>query len=248
MQDKELTKKYKPNFFESLTDGSIRSAGAILGRLFEVYQPRSAVDFGCGHGAWLYAAEQLGCQVTQGFDGSWVNPDALLSKQINFTPINMENRIEVSQQYDLAISVEVAEHLSQSRAKTFVEDICKAANVVVFGAATPGQGGTNHINEQWQSYWVNLFKENDYACFDIFRQAVWDNEEVDWWYRQNAFLFINNKSLGDVVSVEQLIKLQSPVFDVVHPNHYKKKTSFKVSLRNVKRHILGKLGIKKYRQ
>lgn len=247
MNDKDLSKKYKTGFYASLTDGSVRSASIILSRLFDIYKPQSVADFGCGHGAWLQAAGQLGCKQLQGFDGTWVKPDNILNPGIRFTPINMEDRITLEYKYDLAISVEVAEHLSESRARTFVEDICKASDIVIFSAAIPEQGGTNHINEQWQSYWVNLFKEKDYSCFDIFRPAIWHNPDVEWWYRQNTLLYVNNKTPDNLISKSQLLQLQSPVFDLVHPLHYKKKTSYKVSLRNIKRHLLRKFGIRKHK-
>ena len=57
-----------------------------------------------------------------------------------------------------SISLEVAEHLSPGRAESFISDLCQAAPVVLFGAAIPGQGGVGHLNEQWQSYWANLFE------------------------------------------------------------------------------------------
>jgi hypothetical protein len=32
------------------------------------------------------------------------------------------------------------------------------APIVVFTAAPPGQGGTGHVNEQPQSYWIDRFR------------------------------------------------------------------------------------------
>jgi hypothetical protein len=63
-------------------------------------------------------------------------------------------------------------------------------NVVIFGAAIPGQGGTGHINEQWPEYWIDKFSDNGFDVFDIFRKEVRANDEVAPWYAQNCFLFI----------------------------------------------------------
>jgi hypothetical protein len=49
--------------------------------------------------------------------------------------------------FDLAISLEVAEHLPEGSAGALVSTLIEAAPVVVFSAAIKGQSGTNHINE-----------------------------------------------------------------------------------------------------
>jgi hypothetical protein len=90
--------------------------------------------------------------------------------------------------------------------------------MVLFSAAIKNQGGRNHVNEQWQSYWIALFKANGYECVDLFRGALWNHDAVEYWYRQNTFLFIGpqNKSLN----LQMLRSFQKPVFDTVHPIHY----------------------------
>ena len=62
----------------------------------------------------------------------------------------------------------------------------------MFSAATPNQGGTEHINEQWQSYWAEIFIEQSYYPFDIIRPFIFGNEQVEWWYQQNIMLYIND--------------------------------------------------------
>ena len=64
---------------------------------------------------------------------------------------DLEQLITLSESFDLAMSHEVAEHLSAARAKSLVAEICALAPVVLFGAANSGQGGVDHMNERWQS-------------------------------------------------------------------------------------------------
>lgn len=217
MKNKQLEQFYDGKFYKD-PRGSIRSAQIILGLLFKFYQPQSVVDFGCGVGGWLAAAEALGSKTLKGFDGDWVPKESLFSKNIDFVPVNLEEEFEIERRYDLAMSVEVAEHLSETRAKPFVDMLCKASDVVLFGAAAKGQGGTNHINEQWQSYWINLFHSNRYDCFDIFRGVIWDNDQVDWWYRQNIFLFVNRDTQNTGLNLEMLKAKERMIPDVVHPS------------------------------
>ena len=67
-------------------------------------------------------------------------------------------------------------------------------DVVLFSAAFLHQGGANHINEQLHSYWAKLFALRDCYPFDFFSPVFWGNEHVDYWYRQNVFLYIREES------------------------------------------------------
>lgn len=207
---------YPEVFYDNQISGSRRSAYVILSHLFEFYQPQSLVDVGCGRGAWLAAAESLGVQSLRGLDGSWVHQYGLISKNIEFTPANLEENLDLGQQYDLCISVEVAEHISKDKANQFIESLCNISKVVLFSAAIKGQGGRDHINEQPQSYWIKLFENCGYECLDIIRPAIWDNDDVDWWYKQNIFLFYERTFSLKFDSLKNNEKI---IYDLVHPEH-----------------------------
>ena len=108
---------------------------------------------------------------------------------------------KISDKYDLAISLEVAEHLSPSRSCGFIDDLTNLSDVVLFSAAIPMQGGTNHINEQPISYWANLFLERGFVPISCIRPkyklAMTDAElgGVDVVYANNIVLYVNNEKL-----------------------------------------------------
>jgi hypothetical protein len=212
---------YSKDFYSGQVDGSVRSAKVILPLVYGLYQPRSVIDFGCGRGGWLETAESLGSSRLRGLDGNWVNEEDLLSDNIEFESVDFEEAIEIDERFDLCISLEVAEHISGRNANRFIRELCSCSDVVLFSAAIKEQGGTRHINEQRQSYWIKLFKSNGYACLDVIRPLVWNNEEVQYWYRQNAFLFVCEKS--DLLPMEQFKDSESLVADIVHPDNYEKK-------------------------
>jgi hypothetical protein len=94
-----------------------------------------------------------------------VNKNRLKIPKECFAEVELDKGISVDRKYDLAISVEVAEHLPPNAADIFIESIVKASDIVLFSAAIPFQGGTNHINEQWPEYWNKLFNKNGYYRF-----------------------------------------------------------------------------------
>jgi len=209
---------YDKGFYEEQYRGSIRSADIFLSYLFSYYKPESMVDFGCGVGSWLFSAEKLGVHSLMGLDGSWVKPESLLSDSIDFKPTNFECAVDLNNSFDLAVSLEVAEHIEEAYANKFVESICNSSSVVVFGAAIPGQGGIDHVNEQFQTYWVEKFKDRGYSCFDIFRTKYWDDKRIEFWYRQNTFLFVHESKIKSIN--EEILSKPVIMPDLIHPDKY----------------------------
>ncbi len=216
-----LDEHYDASFYSKLGEGMSRSAEKILGFVFQFHKPESVIDIGCGRGAWLAAAESLGSRRLRGVDGDWIRQEDLFSENIEFGPADLAAGFEITETFDLCISVEVAEHLPESAAKNFVGQLCAASDLVLFSAAIELQGGVNHVNERRQSYWIELFESNGYEVFDAIRPAFWDDAEVEWWYRQNCFLFANPAS--DRLDLDLLRAAVRPMADIVHPDHYELK-------------------------
>lgn len=216
-----MTNLYSRQFYDDQVNGSLRSAEAILGLLWQISQPRSVIDVGCGRGAWLAAAERLGAEVLTGLDGDWVDTKDLLSANIRFIPTALEGDFRIENQHDLCISMEVAEHLPKSSAEAFVEKLCAASRLVLFSAAVKGQSGPSHVNEQPQSYWIGLFRDAGYECLDVIRPSIWMNGSIKWWYRQNAFLFHNRDYRFETTI--RLPRGPKEFSDLIHPDHFLEK-------------------------
>jgi glycosyltransferase involved in cell wall biosynthesis len=180
---------YDKLFFDQMTEGSLSSARVVLPMLFRYAKPTSIVDVGCGRGTWLRAAAECGVQQLLGIDGDYVERDKLLIDERNFRAWNLAERIDIPRRFDLAISLEVGEHLPFSRSETFVADLAGLSDLVLFSAALPYQGGTDHINEQWLEFWGILFRRYDYVPCDLFRRQIWGDKRVEYWYSQNLVLF-----------------------------------------------------------
>lgn len=209
---------YGSDFYSGQVGGALASARIVLRRLFEFHRPHSILDVGCGQGAWLAAAGELGCERLVGVDGPWVDSAALLGRNISFSTVDLEKPLAHAGRYDLCISVEVAEHLSPPRAGDFVGSLCAASDVVLFSAAIRLQGGTFHRNEQPQSFWAARFHDAGYDCHDVIRPALWTNPNVESWYRQNMLLYVQRSHpLNERLQSRQPCSLP---LDVVHPAIY----------------------------
>lgn len=193
MQNHE--KLYDADFFQTLAIESLPSAKVIAKIACDLFQPRSVIDLGCGVGAWLAAFQELGLKDILGIDGDYVNPERLLIDRANFRAIDLARPFQISEKFDLAVCVEVAEHLPARCSKQLVQALTRAAPLVLFSAAIPGQGGVGHVNEQWPDYWRTLFAAEGFTMFDPIRPRIRDNQAISWWFRQNVVIFASRQAV-----------------------------------------------------
>jgi SAM-dependent methyltransferase len=161
----------------------------------EFVQPRSVIDIGCGIGTWLRAFMEAGVDEVVGVDGDYVNRAQLMIPHSSFYAHDLEQPLRLERKFDLALSLEVGEHLASQFAPVLVGSLTRLAPVILFSAAIPGQGGTNHVNEQWPEYWEYLFDTEGFVQTDPLRPQLWYDNRVDPWYRQNLYVFIERKLL-----------------------------------------------------
>ncbi|GEN64615.1 class I SAM-dependent methyltransferase [Acetobacter oeni] len=193
---------YNTAFYEDQATESLMSARTVLPELFRYHPAESVVDIGCGVGSWLRAAMENGATRGLGVDGDYVSPEQLLVGRDLFLPADLSAPglgsvvagRTAEARFDLAICLEVAEHLPFARSESFVEDLTGLSDVVLFSAAVPYQYGTGHINEQWPEFWALLFRRQGYLCFDFLRDRFWSSSDVKWWYAQNILVFVREDS------------------------------------------------------
>jgi SAM-dependent methyltransferase/predicted O-methyltransferase YrrM len=198
-QKQNLQASYTKDFYELIGAGTRSSATEIIPLLLEFMQPvlpQSVVDVGCGTGGWLAVFQQLGITDCFGIDGDYVDRTLLQIPFDRFHAADLKQPLQISRKFDLAISLEVAEHLPSICAENFVCSLTKLAPVILFSAAIPFQGGVEHVNEQWPQYWVNYFQKQGFALVDCLRKQVWNNDKVEPWYAQNMLIFVKQEHLS----------------------------------------------------
>lgn len=186
---------YGERFYNTYADVSMLSARVVTDALLRyIPKPSTVIDIGCGIGTWLKVWQEKDVEI-QGVDGDYVNRSQLLIDSGKFIPMNLNSTVPINKIFDLAESLEVAEHLPDDCADAFVSFLCSLSSMVLFSAAIPHQSGDNHINEQWPEYWADKFQSNGYDCVDIIRNAVWHDKRCAYYYAQNTFLYVRHDVL-----------------------------------------------------
>jgi SAM-dependent methyltransferase len=211
---------YDEAFYSDQAPGSLQSARVVLPVVFELLRPGSLLDVGCGLGTWLSVAQDLGVPQVFGLDGDYVDRIRLEIDSGDFLAADLNEPLPSAPgAVDMALCLEVAEHLESDAADRLVRELCERADVVVFSAATPGQLGTGHINLRPQSSWVEVFKGCGYEVFDIVRPRLWGDDRVESWYRQNLLIFVSESRTDLIERARELEADTSPIMDIVHPVH-----------------------------
>ena len=227
----------------------VYSAEKTLSVVIQKLPPvNSAVDVGSGIGTWLLSLLKLRNQELDilGIDGPWVNPDLLVIPKDNFLAVDLSLEMpRIDRKYDLAISLEVAEHLPPEKAEDFVSFLTGLSDFVLFSAAIPFQGGTNHFNERWQSYWADLFEKKGYVPADFIRPVLWNDDKILVHYKQNTILYSKE---GRLKETKLAGSLDRRMLSLCHPECYAKHTrpgvkrAFRIFRGSIRRYIAGKLG------
>jgi SAM-dependent methyltransferase len=197
------------------------SARRILPALIELFKVASAIEVGCGHGHWTQAAIEAGVEDYRAVDGPWNDPEKLLIDRSRFQQADLSVPLQLDRRFDMAICLEVAEHVRGDSAAVLVKSLADTADVILFGAAIPFQGGFQHINEQWPSYWRDLFAPHGYIPYDLVRPRHWTDQAIHYWYRQNAFVYVLQADRAKTAIAENAAPVGSlAMFDAVHPEKF----------------------------
>ncbi len=245
----QKTNSYKFSYFQKRKDLSFSSAERVISELQNIFHFETVVDLGCGTGTWLKACKNFGCKEIVGYD-EFADESLLTIPVQKFVRQSLSEKIFFQQKFDLAICLEVAEHVNIEFADLVVENLISGSDVILFSAAIPGQGGTHHVNEQPPSFWLRRFSERKYVPIDCLRTLIWEDEKVAWWYKQNIFLFVNENALEKLKFQNERTSFEKK--HVIHPECLRSKINEldieNASLKNLAKAFLKRIKRKIFHQ
>lgn len=167
-------------------------AGALIAGSFN----GDVLDIGCGAGYIIEAIHSMhpsiGVKAVEGVSGCIGVMHADIRKSL--TILDVSKPFYLGNKYDLVICLEVGEHLAPEASDTLINNIFNHVHptrYVYFSAATPGQGGHMHLNEQPHSYWISKFNARG---FEFRKEDTADMREAAGktrlsWLRDNGMIF-----------------------------------------------------------
>lgn len=184
---------YDELYYQRVDECAVAAAPVMVGSMIKKFRPKTLIDVGCGTGALLAEFTRNGVSCT-GFEYSERGLAKCRANGLNVHAFDLEQDAPLPEKgpFDVATSFEVAEHLPASLADRFVELLCSLSSQVVLTAATPGQGGLDHVNEQPLEYWIEKFRKRgaklDEETTAAFR-SDWKSINIAKWYSDNVMVF-----------------------------------------------------------
>lgn len=182
---------YDKRYNDFLDAAAGKSAPAMAATIERIFKPNSVIDVGCGAGTLLAQLKRHGLEV-KGLEYSDAGIAHCREKGVQVEKLDLETEEVVQGSSDVTVSFEVAEHLPESLADNYVGVISQFSPVVIMSAATVGQGGLDHVNEQSREYWIEKMQRRG---FDYDEQtsrqvrAEWAGMGVASWYVNNTMIF-----------------------------------------------------------
>lgn len=185
---------YSAKYYQTMVEPYARKSVPQMARsIVETFHPKSVVDLGCGSGALLVALRKLGVHRLLGMDAAEAGLDIARARGLDVRKFDIvTDKLLYSACYDIAVSMETAEHLPASAADRYVELLCSLAPVVIFTAAHRGQGGIGHLNEQPPEYWKGYFTAHGFQSLEKIVadwQPAWRAAGVADFYTNNLMVF-----------------------------------------------------------
>jgi SAM-dependent methyltransferase len=182
---------YDERYYADIDPFMLVSAPAISRSLKRELAPRSVIDVGCGAGALLASLEEVGVTCV-GFDYAEAALERCRRSGLMARRLDIERDPIPPDRADVVVSTEVAEHLDEQRADRFVELLTTLAPIAVVTAALPGQGGTDHVNEQPNDYWIEKFETRGFALdsdLSTLLRAEWRDAGVESFLYASLMIF-----------------------------------------------------------
>ncbi|NBB78371.1 MAG: methyltransferase domain-containing protein [Verrucomicrobia bacterium] len=186
---------YGPDYYKNMDrESALKDAEHFADVIISGYSPERVIEFGCGTGRLLYPYHRRGISV-KGLELSTFAKEISKLPDSRLESHDLTKPYSASETYDIALCIEVVEHLPPSASDIIVSSISDSAPVAIITSARPGQGGTHHVNEQPFEYWIEKFETKNMIYNE--ERAKYMREELELkdltWISDNIMIFENSQ-------------------------------------------------------
>jgi len=156
---------YKGGFFKNRHKLSWRAPiiGQALIDLFNLTGKSDVIDVGCAIGEYVEWLNEKGIGAW-GIEGSEAAREFMVTERFNIMDLRLPlGDAEYLGKYNLAISLEVAEHIEPEYAGVYLNNLCLLSDTILMTAAHPGQKGHGHVNCQEKGWWASEMMNRGYG-------------------------------------------------------------------------------------
>lgn len=203
---------------EERGEEAARSAPVIARLLLDWFPSVRSVAAVCGAPRpWLQEFQARGIERLLGL-GEEAEETAPRKGQTTVSRVDVERDFAPSDRFDLVLSTDIAEALPDRALARFVDQLARTGDLVVFGAAAPGQSARPGATERWPGFWISQFAHHGYEHFDVLRPVLWYDQRVNWRYAQNLIVYAR-RSRDDLIDrLRGQADAAPSVVDIVHPS------------------------------
>lgn len=152
---------YNSMVMRQFHDGAMVDAPLVITPILDVFPScRRILDVGSGSGAFSAELLRRG-KLVIALERSAHGRSLAVKQHVDCREFDLlaDPPAAVQETFDLVLCFEVAEHMSPEIGDRLIHFIAGYRSPVIFSAAHPGQGGTGHVNEQPDTYWVDRFEK-----------------------------------------------------------------------------------------
>lgn len=158
-----------------------------LRMLADRLRPDSVLDIGCGLGLALTLFARQGARDVFGLDSLPAEATAVAAQ--NYRTHDLTTPFALGRSFDLAICLEVAEHMPPGSEQTLFDCIARhARGAILFSAAEPGQPGNGHVNCRPLAEWLAEWRGRGWAPELIDSLALRSLASLSWLRRNPVLL------------------------------------------------------------
>lgn len=168
-----MSEIYNKEYYERYCGGSIPYENAdiwkphfnrIADGIIKNFNPRTVLDAGCAMG-YLVAALRDRNVEAYGID---ISDYAISKVREDIRPfckvgsLTKDFSTELLQRFDLIVSIEVLEHLTEEDGEKTIKNLCDNADTILFSSTPYDIIDETHINVQPSEYWAKLFYSHQF--------------------------------------------------------------------------------------